>query len=397
MRNEKGSILALCMMFLLVVTLLAAAGMQTGSFGNRISGNNLEGQKAFWIAEAGLQDAKDKLNSAPDVDAFWDLMPELSEPVVYAGGSYTITASPDSFDKERRVLVRSVGKRPGGQKAVEATLVKFTFDLPAALYSKSQVTVNGDKTTIFGNDACGVYNKLAIVTTKPEIDPETGKPAINFKNGKLYGNGLRSPVINPTDLKLVTEMGSLKDYPLVQYVNAYKNHANILSIDANIEGPRLPPSLLEPTREPSPENWGARQITITTNPDTGVSRTTLIGDPTPNVIYLDPPVNQATGVKEVSLSGDVKGHGLLLINGNVDITGGFNWYGVIIASGGVKFSGVGSKGKNITGGVMAGETGVIVDINFTGSVELIYCSAVKDYLDDLTTVQMIAWREVKKE
>jgi hypothetical protein len=79
----------------------------------------------------------------------------------------------------------------------------------------------------------------------------------------------------------------------------------------------------------------------------------------------------------------------------VDITGGFNWYGVIIASGGVKFSGVGGEGKNITGAVMAGETGVIVDINVMGSIAIIYCSAVQSYLDDLTTVQMIAWREIK--
>jgi PilX N-terminal len=388
MRNEKGSVLALCMVLLVVVTLLAVAGMQTGAFGNRIAGNNLEGQMAFWIAEAGLQDAKDKLNDAASVEAFRNLT-GLSNPVGYAGGSYTITTFPDSFEPTRRVLVRSVGKRPGGQKTVEATLVKFTFDLPGALYSKSQVSINADKTTVFGNDACGGIGKPAIVTTKPEIDPKTGKPAIVFKNGKLYGNDLPSPVVDQSELKLVTEMGSSKDYPLVQYISAYKNLANVVSTDANIEGSKLPDEL----GNKGPDNWGASQITISTidNPP----RTTLIGDPTPNVIYLDPPANQATGVKEVSLSGDVRGHGLLLINGNVNIAGGFNWYGVIIASGGVKFSGEGGKSKNITGGVLAGETGVIVDINFTGSVELIYCSKVKSYLDDLTTVQMIAWREIK--
>jgi hypothetical protein len=381
MRNEKGSVLALCMVLLVVVTLLAVAGMQTGAFGNRIAGNNLEGQKTFWIAEAGLQDAKDKLNDAASVEAFRNLT-GLSNPVGYAGGSYTITTSPDSFEPTRRVLVRSVGKRPGGQKTVEATLVKFTFDLPGALYSKSLVTVNGNQTTIFGNDTCGVHNKPAIVTTMPTID---------FKNGNLYGNGLPSPVTGSTGVPSVTEMSSSKNYPLVQYINAYKNYANIVSTDANIQGSQLPGEL----GNKGPDKWGANQITSNPDIDNVPQKITLIGDPTPNVIYLDPPANQTTGVKEVSLSGDVRGHGLLLINGNVDITGGFNWYGVIIASGGVKFSGVGGQGKNITGAVMAGETGVIVDINVTGSIAIIYCSAVQSYLDDLTTVQMIAWREIK--
>jgi hypothetical protein len=181
----------------------------------------------------------------------------------------------------------------------------------------------------------------------------------------------------------VTESSSSQNYPLVQYINAYKNYANVVSTDANIQGSHVG------------DAWGANQITTNLDIDNVPQKITLNGDPTPNVIYLDPPVNQATGVKEVSLSGGVSGHGLLLINGNVDISGGFNWYGVVIASGGVKFTGAGGEGKNITGGVMAGETGVIVDINVTGSIAIIYCSAVKYYLDDLTTVQMIAWREVK--
>ncbi len=380
-RNEKGSVLVFCLMLLVVVTLLAAAGMRSANFGSRIAGNNLEGQKAFWIAEAGLQDAKDKLDDADSVDVFRNL-PGLSDPVGYAGGSYTVTTFPDSFEPTRRVLVRSVGKRPGGQKTVEATLVKFTFDLPGALYSKSLVSVNGHKTTIFGNDACGGNDKPAIITTKPTID---------FQNGNLYGNGLLSPITDPAGLPSVTEMGSLKNYPLVQYVNAYKNYANVVSTDANIQGSKLP----DERGNKGPDKWGGSEITINPDIDNVPQGITLNGDPTPNVIYLDPPVNQATGVKEVSLSGNVKGHGLLLINGNVDITGGFSWYGVIIASGGVKFSGVGGQGKNITGAVMAGETGVVVDTTVTGSIAIIYCSAVQSYLDDLTTVQMIAWREIK--
>jgi len=61
MKNEKGFVLVICLMLFLVVTLLATATIQTGVFGNMIAGNGLESQKAFWIAESGIEDARAKL------------------------------------------------------------------------------------------------------------------------------------------------------------------------------------------------------------------------------------------------------------------------------------------------------------------------------------------------
>ena len=80
--KEKGYVLVLCLLMLLVVTLLGIAGMQTATFGTIISGYGLEAQKAFWIAEAGLQDAKDKLDQASSVETFRNIK-ELSSPVSY--------------------------------------------------------------------------------------------------------------------------------------------------------------------------------------------------------------------------------------------------------------------------------------------------------------------------
>jgi hypothetical protein len=123
MRNEKGSVLALCMVLLVVVTLLAVAGMQTGAFGNRIAGNNLEGQKAFWIAEAGLQDAKDKLNDAASVEAFRNLT-GLSNPVGYRKlHDYDF---PDSFEPTRRVWSKCQA-RPAENRRGYISKVHFRF------------------------------------------------------------------------------------------------------------------------------------------------------------------------------------------------------------------------------------------------------------------------------
>lgn len=368
--------MVLCLLMLLAVTLLGIAGMQTATFGTMTSGNGLEGQKAFWIAESGLQDAKDKLDRASSVEAFRNIT-GLSSPVSYGGGTYTITTATDPYDSTRRVVVTSVGSRPEAKKIVEATLMKFTFGLPGglpgALYSKSLVTINGNKTFINGNDACGGYDKPAIVTTLPDID---------FKNGNLKGNGMPTPVTDPGGLGDVTERSSMQNYPLVACINAYKSDATYRSTDASIQGSNIG------------NLWGRDQISLQAEIDGVPQRIHLLGDPKPNVIYLNPPVNPGNGIKEVSLQ-NVEGHGLLLIDGSVNISGGFNWYGLVIASGGIKFTGQGGGGKNITGAVMAGETAVVGDIDVTGSIAILYCSGVISDLNDLPTAIMISWREIR--
>jgi len=85
MKNEKGFVLVICLMLFLVITLLATATIQTGVFGNMIAGNGLESQKAFWIAESGIEDARAKLCGVETVESF-KAISGLTNPVPYAGG-----------------------------------------------------------------------------------------------------------------------------------------------------------------------------------------------------------------------------------------------------------------------------------------------------------------------
>ena len=125
MRHERGSVLVICLLLLLVVTLLGVAGIQTGTFGNMIAGNGLSGQKAFWLAEAGLQDAKEKLASSDTVEAFKTLIgPSIQ--VAFGEGTYKVTTSPDAFDPTNRIKITSVGATSGASGTVEVTMIKFT-------------------------------------------------------------------------------------------------------------------------------------------------------------------------------------------------------------------------------------------------------------------------------
>jgi hypothetical protein len=205
MRNEKGFILVLCMMLLLLVTFLGIASMRTGIFGNTIAGNNIEGQKAFWIAESGLQDAKSKLDSSDSVSIFRNIT-GLSNLVEYAGGSYSISTFTDESDTVNRVIVKSEGYFNGNKQVVETTMIKFYFDGPAALYSEATVKIHGRA------DIDGV-TKPGVATTLPEILNDRNTVVIDGESAHILGQGIEPSVkYNWSNISIAQYISFLKGY-----------------------------------------------------------------------------------------------------------------------------------------------------------------------------------------
>jgi len=330
MKNERGFILVLCMMLLLVVTLMGVASMQTGTFGNIIAGNSIEGQKAFWIAEAGLQDAKDRLNNAVGVDAFRNLT-GLSNPVSYAAGRYAITTANDAVDPANRILVRSVGTSATGSKTVEVTMVKFLFSTPGALYTEAPVDIKG-------NVAIAGVSKPGIVTT---LDAST----ITGKTTDVIGAGL-TPSIQDHYANLSIQ----------QYVDFLKGYSDYSS-----------PTL------PGGSTWGS--------------------DANPIVVHLTGTIPKLGGNSICS-----GGAGIILVDGDLRIDGNFEWHGLVIATGTIRYIGTGNG--QITGGIMAGELNFNGTTNgwgdeFGGNAKVKYEDMSDLFKGKLGTVRMIAWREVK--
>ncbi len=106
-----------------------------------------------------------------------------------------------------------------------------------------------------------------------------------------------------------------------------------------------------------------------------------------NIVYFN---MQQT--KTLKLAGGSHGAGILLVDGNLELNGGFKWYGLIIATGSVDFTGGGEK--NITGGVMAGESAT-VQVDIGGNAGIIYCSIVQDQIRQrVSPLRMARWRDV---
>jgi hypothetical protein len=127
------------------------------------------------------------------------------------------------------------------------------------------------------------------------------------------------------------------------------------------------------------ENWGTPISSDTTVPITYTGPM--------NIVYFN-----LQGTQTLKLAGDSHGAGILLVEGNLEINGGFTWYGVILATGAVRCTGSGRK--NVTGGIMAGENATN-ETDLEGNVGIIYCGAVSNKLDEIIPpLKITRWREI---
>ena len=389
LREEKGIALVLSMVLLLVVTLIGINALNTSTYDIRISANERASVQAFYVAEAGINEfmgrfrngATNEIVDGDPSNPNWRILlakypGQGATRIGYAsGGSNSIPSLQNQLDFGVEVrhkvdaanqVVRSGGvpvyilksygaTADGGNKVLEVELVKGPdYDPPAAVYSEMPVHIHGSSTYIDGNDGCGTTNKPGITTTTATTPPiaETGNPSVNGSPPKV------TQTSTPPPIKL-----ALKE--MVNYLKGDANFKYNYSGDQTLTG--------------YSDSWGTPLSDDTTVPITYTGPM--------NIVYFN-----MNGDKTIKLTGGSRGAGILLVEGNLEIDGGLTWYGIILATGAVAYTGSGQK--NVTGGVMAGEnatTGIEIDEN-TG---ILYCSAVSRKLKDvIPPLKITRWREI---
>jgi hypothetical protein len=387
LREEKGVVLVLGMLLLLVVTLIGINALNTSTYDILISGNERASVQAFYVAEAGINEfmgrfrahATNQISDSDPSNPVWKLLlakdsGKGATQIGYVSGDANFIPSLQNqmdfgveirhkIDEKNQVIkyggvpiyiVKSYGFTPdGGNKVLEVELIKGpSYDPPSALYSEMPVYIHGGSSYINGNDTCSATNKPGVTTTTaitPAIT-ESGNPSINGSPPKVT----QASIPPPTNL------------PLKEMLDYLKGDANF---KYNYSG--------DQTLTGYSEGWGTPTGNDTTAPITYAGPM--------NIVYFN-----MQGVQTLKLAGDSHGAGVLLVEGNLEIEGRFSWYGVILASGAVAFTGGGQK--NVTGGVMAGKnTTIVVDEN-TG---ILYCSDVSiKLIDIIPPLKMTRWREV---
>jgi hypothetical protein len=200
----------------------------------------------------------------------------------------------------------------------------------SALYAKGNVTGNGSAMSVDGNDNCGSAPGLPpIYTLAPATTTLAGGPV-------LTGNPA-APVSGPDSIDID------------QYVDNWKGAAGTVTITSDQNG----------------INYGNGTNFVTCYSDTSN------------------PFNVG-GLKLQNITG----YGILLVEGDLTLGGGFDWNGLVLVTGILTFNG-GGAGVNIRGAVLANQT---VAIN--GGLDIRYDSCMIDSAINNKAVNVIKWKQI---
>jgi hypothetical protein len=400
-------VLVVGLLLIVVLILLGTTAVLTSTTDMKISANYKSGNEAFFAAEAGIEEARARLrgNAASPIT---DSHPTNTEWRVYIGTDvkaqgkgyssgnsmsrvpslqsaldYTvvITHLTDSAGQilyfgdqngdglpERTTqsvnpttglsnpniyLETSYGAAGSATKKIRAEVTRVPpITTPAALYVEAATTIQGNSTNIFGNDppSCGTSSIPGIATTLSQSTvTNKGNPRVCGVNVPTCSPGAWDVIGNSIDMNVqgIIE-GFEKSADFSYYYIANQTDSGM--------------------------NWGTPVVTGQDNPSScSVS----------NIVHYNMNGN------EIRLTGDSSGCGILLVEGNLDCHGGFNWYGVVIVSGSITMTGGGNK--NITGAVIAGSS-TQADL-VGGNTSIVYCSAAIGDQTENQPLKRLNWKD----
>jgi Tfp pilus assembly protein PilX len=367
MGNEKAFLLIAALTLMATLTLLGTTAYILSSTDIKIGANFRNSQMVLQVAMAGAERAREALRvenlASGDKASFSDELNSSTRKgangvlngyttttddsplangtmnnVTYAAYLTNDNLNGDTYlsttDNNGKLLITSVATGLNSSKAkVEIVVAVFPPpSTPATIYSKDNVTTNGSSMTISGNDACSAGTNLAPIFTKD--------PATTNSNGSPTFTG--SPP---------TPQHGTQDIDIQGYIDALKASATTTL-----------------TADQSGATYGSSSSYVT--------------------VYSDASL-QADG--ELRLN-NVTGHGILLVKGDLQMAGNFNWNGLIFVTGVITTSGGGSDAKNIQGLVFAGAS-ALGDTVINGSVTVGYDSCkVKEALAG-QPLKVINWKQ----
>jgi len=374
--DEKGAVLITGLLLILVLTILSMAAMMSTATELKIAANDRTSKRVFYVSEAGLEDARSRMQTGSSNSPIYDN--QFSNPswMAFVGTEEksaekgfqsantdhvrydqlnpainyvtTITHKLDSSGNllkwgdsnvdgipeenttvgENIFVISSEGyDSNGASKPLRIEAVKHpNITAPAALYTKSHTVIQGTSTYVLGTDPCngggGGGDVPAIISMQDVVT--NGGPTIE---------GASSGAI---------EQNSSKNIDIQSMINGFKksvtNSYNVNS--ATLTG----------------MTWGT--------PAEGLTQHDALSCTERNIVYFN------TNSSYVKLTAFTNGCGILMVEGDLAVQGGFHWYGVVLVTGSITFTGGG--GKNVTGAMLAGGT-VSADL-VGGEANILYCS-----------------------
>lgn len=368
-RNERGMALALTLFALVIIGVLVAGSFFIGRTEQQTGSNVIWAGQAQEAAEAGIA----------EVIANWDpivynaMVPgdSLALPTTQldAGGSALVVFT-DTLQRINNeiFLLRSTGQRltPGGQVLGSVRLgqlmrlAKPTFAVNAAVTVSNPLQLNGNAFHIGGTNA--LPPQWGAGECDP-LDPGTTDDVVGIRSATTTGMTTQDlnnvdgfPTKEATNDTTITSatfqdfldftFSTLASQPGVKVIPDNNTINGVGPVDDGGTPPACVKSQLlnfgEPQRDP--------------------------GSITACQSFF--PIVHGTGVNTKFAAGS-RGQGTLLVDGNLELAGGFEWVGLIIVRGEIKINGTGNK---ITGGILAEGVNLTTTGGISGNVDINFSS-----------------------
>ena len=391
--SQRGAALITGLLMVLVLTILSLGAMMTTATELRIASNDRSAKQVFYRTEAGLEDARSRLQLAASASPITDSSPSNPNWTAFVGTA--AKAAEKGYDSSNsnhtlyaqlnpslNYVVKVMHKldasgvplkwgdsnydgRPDENTTVGESIYVITstgydssgtlkplkieaarrapITTPAALYTKAHTTIQGNSTNVLGIDHCG-GNSVPGVITMDDITLN-GAPTITGSPSNWVEN-------------------STKNVDVQYMINQFKGTANY---QYNVNSATM-----------TNMNWGT--------PTPGATQQDASSCSTRNIVYYN---TNSTFVKLASAAGTM-GCGLLLVEGDLVVQGGFQWYGVVLVTGSITFAGGGNK--NVTGAMLAGGT-VSADL-VSGDANIIFCSYAVNFQTQYFPLVTLRWLEL---
>ena len=364
---QNGFLLSAALTLLTALMLLGTTAFILSSTDIKIGGNFRNNQLTLQVAMAGAERARellrlenlgssnsstfsDELNSTTrkGANGVLDGYSSTTDDVPLTTGTlnnvtYNAYLSNDSADgansttdSNGKVMITSVAIGPSNAKAQVQIVVTIQPppSSPATIYSKGDVTGNGSSLTISGNDACGAGTALAPIYTKD--------PATTNLNGNPTLQGSPS-----------TPQNGMLDIDIPAYIDTLKPGATTVTEDQNN----------------ATFGSASNYQTVYSWPD-------------------DPAHFNNQGLKLQN----VTGYGVLLVKGDLELGGGFQWNGIILVTGSVTLNGGGGNPINIYGQIFSG-TSTLTDVTVNGSNTIGYDSCKVKKAMAGSPLKVVNWKQ----
>ena len=414
--NERGSILIVVIVLVAVLALVGTITVMTVNTDIKISGNYKASVRAFSAAEAGVEEARALLRGPSSSSIY---IGDTSSPPnelwsVYVGTSSSWQTSDDpdydpdytntgvnSLQSEISYWVKVRHKREYDAEQDghgistphyhdnDGSTATHTINSPGNIIYYGYGEPSLPATAVqFSTSTTTIYHPVEIITAygssggslktnKIECVRNVGPPVVSpmYSRGDVDINGT-SASINGTDNCeadaprppiYLLNTATLTEHPAPTY-------------NGNPPSPQSGPVDID---IPEYVNTLKSEATITITSD---QNGTTYGN-TSNYVTCYSDTSNPYNVQGLKLQ-NITGYGLLLIDGDLTLGGGFVWHGLILVNGILTLSGGGS-GINILGSIMANQT---VDVN--GGLVLSYDSCTIDNAMDTQSLNVINWEEV---